>query len=122
MTAQEAIGLIPFWQKRLRLQDWDIEAVITDQREECGGGRVQMLAKYKAAKITILEPEKMDPTWLGSKDPEVTLVHELLHVQTEQLNHHLNKPKHGRLSDDMERVVELTAIALVTLRREAEHA
>lgn len=118
MTADEALALVPEWQKRLRLQDWTITAVVTDQRDDCGGGRVNLLADYKDAKIIILNPEKIPADWLGNRDPEVPLVHELLHLQCEHLNTFLRKDENQRYSDDMERVVELTAIALVGLKRE----
>jgi hypothetical protein len=84
MTAQEAIALLPEWQKRLRLMDWTIQADATDQRDECGGGKTNFHAKYKDARILILNPDKYLPEWLGSRDPEVTLVHELLHIQCER--------------------------------------
>jgi hypothetical protein len=122
MTAKEAIALIPEWQERLRLRDWTIRAVLIDQTENNPVGKVRQINDYKDAIITLLDPDKIPDTWLGNHDPEVTLVHELLHLQAESLNRFLNKKKHARYSQDYERLVELTAIALVTLKRDLEHA
>lgn len=108
MTALEAIALIPEWQKRLRLQDWEITAVVVDQTED-GLASANALPKYKSAKLTLLDPVKIDKDWLGNKDLEVSIVHELLHLQAEFLTKFLCKPKHRRYHDDMERWVELTA-------------
>lgn len=118
MTASEAIALIPEWQKRLRLQDWTIRGVVVDQTENNPCGKVNQLNDYKDALVTILNPENIPASWLGNRDPEVTVVHELLHLQGESLNGFLNEKKHARYSNDYERLVELTAIALVALKRE----
>ncbi len=46
-------------------------------------------------------------------------MHELLHVQAGRLTEFLARGENDRWYDEMERLVELTAIALVTLRRAA---
>jgi hypothetical protein len=120
LTATEALALLPEWQKRLRLQDWQIEGSITDQVGQ-PLAKATLLAKYKAARIAILNPVKVEEEcshWIGNKDPEVSIVHELLHLQGESLNTLLSKKKYARYDADMERLVELTAIALVALKRE----
>lgn len=120
MTVPEAFELLPYWQKRLRLQDWTIRCVVVEQTENNPAGKVNQLSDYKDAVITILDPAKIPTTWLGNNDPEVTLVHELLHLQAEALNGFLNEKRNSRYANDYERLVELTAIALVTLRRGSE--
>ncbi len=115
MTDHELKALLPEWQQRLRLQDWDVSLKFEKYSE--GLGNVRMCAKYKSAEIIIREPAFIDPDELGNKDLEVTLVHELLHVQAGHLTHFLAEKQNDRYYDEMERLVELTALALVKLKR-----
>ena len=122
MTSREALDLIPYWQEKLRLRDWTIRGEIATQTEECPLGQAEHLSKYKDATIKILEETAIPASWLGNKDPEVTLVHELLHLQAESLNGLLKKKKNKRYEVDYERLVDLTACALVSLRRQTKPA
>jgi hypothetical protein len=72
VTNDELEALLPEWQKRLRLEDWDIALEFEKHAE--GLGNVRMAAKYKSAVIVILEEGFIDPDALGNKDREVTLV------------------------------------------------
>ena len=104
-----------FWQERLRLRDWDIQLIVSMTVQKMGTCR--KLSDYKAAEIEIMHPTAIPHHWLCCKDPEVTLVHELLHLQGETRDDFIGTNE--RWKDHQERVIELTAIALVRLRREA---
>jgi hypothetical protein len=104
-----------FWQDRLRLRDWNINLVVGHTFGKCGQAR--KLSDYKEAEIQIPHPEAMPASWLGNRDPEVTLVHELLHLQGEGLDDFI--ARHKEWEPHNERLVELTAIALVELKRKA---
>jgi hypothetical protein len=112
------VELLRQWKTRLRLDDWDITIEFSKHMD--GLGECRMAAKYKQARIKMKDPEFIDPDGLTIRDPEVTLVHELLHVQAGQLTEFLGRSENERWHDEMERVVELTAIALVNLRRNGE--
>lgn len=105
-----------FWQDRLRLRDWEIRLTIGHHFGKVGTCR--KLSDYKDAEIQILHPTAICPTWMGNNDLEVTLVHELLHLQGESLDDFIATSE--RWKDHQERFIELTAIALVRLRREAK--
>jgi hypothetical protein len=102
------------WQIRLRLQDWNIRVQCVP---EMGGfARVRSSARVKEAVIYLCTPETVPSDWLGCRDIEVTLVHELLHLHARKFD--------GKLGDDesaehvsFEAMIELTAIALVEAKR-----
>lgn len=106
---------LEFWQKQLRLQDWDIQfKYVLNLNGKAG--QCRKLSDYKVAEILVADPSTLADTCLGSRDPEVTLVHELLHLQGEELDDFIATYQDGRWHNDNERVMELTAIALVNLR------
>jgi hypothetical protein len=118
MTAEEAMALLPEWQERLRLRDWNIRISVS-QRLEGAMGDMRMVPKYKSAEIRLGDLGCVDPDSLANGDPEITLVHELLHVQAAFLTTFLREDANARYYDEMERLVELTASALVNLKRRA---
>ncbi len=115
MTAEELQALLPEWQKRLRLQDWTIRLAVHDDKGQGSIARMANQTNYHAAVIDlVLDPSSDFPI---NTDLEVTLVHELLHVQGGHLTEWLKKKKRRRYYDEMERLVEFAAIALVELKR-----
>jgi hypothetical protein len=120
MGHDEITALLPIWQRRLRLNDWDIK--LTFEKHPNSLGNVRLQANYKNAEIVLQHTDFIDNQGLGNKDPEVTLVHELLHVQAGELTSFLCARDNERYYDDMERLVELTAIALVDLARRVPKA
>jgi hypothetical protein len=115
---EDVPALLVDWQIRLRLEDWDISVKFEKHCECLANARLK--PNHKAAEIVLLETEFINPNGLGNKDLEVSLVHELLHIQAGHLTEHLCEKGNERYYDDMERVVELTAIALVGLRRRVD--
>lgn len=77
------------WQKRLRLQDWDVRVSIqrTAAFGDCGvEGKCERCDQDRVAVIGVLHPEdhlqrRATGEWLSTRqDMEVVLVHELLHL------------------------------------------
>ena len=115
MTSSDLGYCLREWQKVLRLQDWDIKAELCSAARLPGKlGSCSVSFSKKAAKILILDRVSHDATlntdW--PYDPELTLVHELLHC-------------HSGFMDGMtdyvetfeEHMVESIATGLVGLRR-----
>lgn len=67
----ELTALVEKWQKRLRLEQWRITVEYSDEPDEAINGDVETWAKKLMAHIRI-------SNW--SKNPEETLVHEMLHI------------------------------------------
>lgn len=82
MTREELADLCAAWQRRLRLQDWEVRVRLV-QRGELDHpdvyGKIDWLLHHKAASISLVDSADMaahDPHY----DQERTLVHELLHL------------------------------------------
>ena len=78
---------LAYWQKVLRLQDWDILARVTRQSEmNCtdASATCQVVMFRKQAQIKLLDPTDYDRA-LWKQDHEESLVHELLHLHYEPL-------------------------------------
>lgn len=108
------------WQKRLRLQDWDITFQIKRINELEGFGQTVASDTYRSAKIHLLDERDFDPMAaqttlsVSSLDWEVTLVHELLHLHF----HDVAQPKIGTPEyRALERGIDTIAIALVHAKR-----
>src|SRR5690242_17327503 len=76
--------LLPVWQKRLRLQDWDIALTFHPQLEM--GGKAATV-EWKCAKRSAWIKMLLPGSWAHARSPEfdttqeVSLVHELLHLK-----------------------------------------
>jgi hypothetical protein len=104
---------IKYWQKQLRLLDWDIrlEVVQNPKDTEDSAAWVKKSQNYQQARITVLDSSKWPEDWTwGSNDLEVTIVHELLHVR---LAYVTGKKQNCHI----EMAVETLAMALVAARR-----
>lgn len=98
------------WQRRLRLQDWDVELTIQRARDMPEDGLQGFCSQHETkrrAYIALVDPVDADPGW----DWEVTLVHELLHVpMSEVLKGDYRKSPEGIAA---ERFIDAQARALV---------
>lgn len=110
MNQKELRRLQSFWQKQLRLQDWDIEVKVDRTTDSEVEGKACVSMVYRTSDITLYLKESTD-----DEDVEITLVHEMLHCY-----HHVTSgimQTHGLL---LEQGVEAAACALVQLRRKVQ--
>lgn len=119
LTLIEARTLCEMWQKILRLQDWVVEVKIARGNGMDLGpmylGSVTSNTKRKVALIKLLDPSDWNSDTMVPQDMEVTLVHELLHLQCKGFDHLI---KEDSLEDTgYEQMIILTSHALVYLRR-----
>jgi hypothetical protein len=83
MTEKQLGAALSRWQKRLRIQDWDIEievvdrSTIIDRAEGDCLGACHCMDTKKRAHILLLHPADIRS---DEDDIETVLVHELLHV------------------------------------------
>ena len=115
-TQKELEDSLAEWQKRLRLDAWDVRIGIYRERSFDGGGRsgeISYSIESGKAVIKLLDPVDY-PDEDFPQDMEVTLVHELLHLkfaaftpQDDTLEHRL-----------FEQTVESMAHLLFALKRE----
>ena len=102
------------WQKRLRLQDWDVRVEVkrTHSMEDGALGRSWVQPATRHALIRLLDPQDYDPTEPPDmQDTETTLVHELLHIAIPGDN------SDGTSSLAQEQGIDAIARALVMLAR-----
>lgn len=71
-----------YWQRQLRLEDWDIELDVVPARVLDGAaGLTSTHASRRCARIRIADVDTLDPdAGPDYTDQEATLIHELLHV------------------------------------------
>ncbi|WP_160112318.1 hypothetical protein [Salicibibacter kimchii] len=79
-TQEELEQKLVYWQKILKLQDWDISIEKKKMIGEDFEGNVQCFLESKEAFISILDEDYRPDDSLGEHDMEETLVHELLHL------------------------------------------
>lgn len=116
-TCEQAIERCAYWQRVLRLQDWDV-AVSMERRHALKRGVANAeIDIYRRAKIRLLDPVDIAPDdWAQDQDLEISIVHELLHLAF----HDVGRPKDDSPEDvALERAIEATANALVRLDRQA---
>lgn len=118
MTNKQLQARLKFWQKRLRLQDWDITAEFSlakDIQNEGALGETRIIPNWKTADIKLLSVSEMSEDDLRNGDIEQTLVHELLHLHTDALFYMTDQSK--PLSIINEQLIEAISHALVELDR-----
>lgn len=115
MTQKDLESLCREWQKRLRLQDWNIAVKLLRQYDMPPiRGSIDWTYGLKAAVIRVLDPIDYDPSWVDRSDPEQTLIHELLHLHFACLD----PDQKGSEQREFEQGVELIAMALFDLKQE----
>ena len=103
---------VKYWQKQLRLMDWVMTVEIYEDLEKCGGyGHAEHSKNFQTVKYGILNPDKIPSDWVGTRDLEVTVVHEILHTRLTFLSVFKKENHH------MEMGIETIAKALVANRR-----
>jgi hypothetical protein len=109
---------LSYWQKRLRLQDWLIDARIVRQMDmmgqDCQGECNYNLLK-KMAVINVLDHCDYQPNEIFPQDMEWCLVHELLHLHFAPL--HIENENEAE-----EQAIDLISQALVGTLRECKGA
>lgn len=128
-TVKELVSLCEEWQGYLRMVDWCVEVRLTPQSElqsHTAMGECEIKRQLKQALIKIVTKEEYLRD--GQKfcpqtyDAELTLVHELLHIQFDCVSPYNKKsfdPRSLRVAE-FESAIELTAQALVVLKRSGE--
>jgi hypothetical protein len=125
MTTEQLRKLCAIWQKRLRLQDWDVKASIKScdkMMMDQATGVCSPDLRTKTARIHVLAPHDFRcEDW--EYDAEQILVHELLHLHFAGCGFDLNDcPDEDDCEYDtrqLEQAIDLTAYALVNAYREA---
>lgn len=109
----DLVNLLAFWQRQLRIQDWDVRLSVVRYHEIEGNiGLCKAKASSRQAIIQLCDPQDLHHDASDSdRDLEVTLVHELLHVAFP------SDLEDGRTSEAQEQAIDSTARALVLLRR-----
>ncbi len=107
---------LAWWMAELDIS-WDIELCIKRFDEMKGiHGRVYMTEEKRMACIWLLDPRDTDPDEMRRYDPEVTLVHELVHIMLAPFS----KDKVGTHRDIVsEQCVHATSKSLVRMSRAA---
>ncbi len=122
--------LLTYWQKALRLQDWRIR--VTRSRDLDAYAKIA--ADTSLGKVAVIKirqpilPEAREKTPVCI-DEEVAITHELLHLHSRSFDHHVQddlkddtefvKNSKVRGNSGLECMIELTAQALVSVRRGA---
>jgi len=123
LTEPELQECCRYWQKVLRLNDVEIEVRFARKLELDCTGQTQFTSDNNAALIQICPNTLANLDTLWMIDEEVTLVHELVHVQ--ERTWAVSKEFRDLLQNKAinaahEAGIERTAQALVTLRRQTE--
>lgn len=120
-TQAELDAALAYWQKVLRLQDWDIKIIFGRERDMCDPclGEIITTPAKKMALIKILDPvDYSNPHY--EQDHEPTLVHELLHIHFNSIMDEIrdvDKVLHDRLYTQEESAIESIAKGLISLSR-----
>ena len=80
--------ILPFWQRRLQLQDWTIYVLLSRPEDLRPGtlGNIHWDAEKKAATIRVMDASGYaSDTAAMLKDMQVTVVHELVHLELASL-------------------------------------
>lgn len=117
MTQKRLEELLRYWQRRLRLRDWDVKVVLV-RSYDIGRGRVaecEYEEVLKEAVIRVVDPADRPPS-LWKQDLEADLVHELLHLHFAPFM--ADGDSNPRTWADQETAIEQIAQALVAARRD----
>lgn len=121
MTEDLARERCAYWQKVLRLEDWDLDVRLVRRQVLPRGVGATDASLYRRAKIRLLDPlDHYDEAWPQDNDVELTLVHELLHLVFEEAGRPALKNEDSAEYQAFERAIEHTAVALLRLDRAAQ--
>lgn len=116
MTRTELAVAAEDWQRRLRLQDWDINVeivpahVLTLKGGDNWYADISLHSEKRKAFIRMADPKTRKYDW------ELALVHEMLHIFFGPFGSEDGSPEHMA----EEQAVHAVSTALVTLYRESE--
>jgi hypothetical protein len=80
--------VLPYWQRRLQLQDWNVSILMSHRGDLRAGtlGNIHWDAEKKTAMIRVLDAsDYQTPYSAALKDMELTIVHELIHLELASL-------------------------------------
>lgn len=121
MTQEELDSLCAEWQKRLRLQDWDVQAKVVHQSDiPEKQGNIHIFQPERLALIQIASPADNPSSKVCRafpSDPEHTLIHELLEIHFDPF-----KKDRDPANLSQEQAINVIAAALVNLKRGNGHA
>lgn len=125
MSQEELQKLCAIWQRRLRLQDWQVKLVVErfwdhQKDDELSFARCHWFLHKKQARISMLDPGDFDPSDFEHEPVEKSLVHELVHLHLAELTEPLEKDTPQWRA--MEQAVHALASALYDLACEAGEA
>lgn len=117
-TRSKLERLLSEWQKRLRLQDWDIEIKLVRSRELPDHAQASLWTNHdhRMAEITIIEPADYQGGEEWPQDMEASMVHELVHLCwwfLPTIDHEQDSIRYSL----EEQAVETLALSLIDLRR-----
>ncbi len=115
-TQEQIDAALAYWQRILRLQDWDVKAKV--KRRGDSQGHIIIVHESKKAQIILLDPVDWDPETDWDQDHEKTLVHELVHLHVTPILRGLDRPDDGSRDILEEQAVDLIAEAFVRVKRE----
>ena len=111
---EQAQEYISYWQKQFRMLDWEFTVKIHEDPEKFESfGSMTHSLNNQAAQMDLLDPDKIPSEWVGVRDLEVTIVHELVHARFI----YCMKPKKKNKNYHQEMAIETVAKALVANRR-----
>lgn len=110
-----------YWQKKLRLQDWIIEAKISRSKEMIEGvtASVNWTLNKKMASVQILDHIDYPDDVMGTRDMENDLVHELLHLHFAPINDHFSNDDETYHMFEEQAIESITSGLINTERNEA---
>lgn len=117
IQSHELEPLLKFWQRWLRLQDWDITAAIVgaDKMDGNNRGEVEYEQQYTVAQIRLLRAEDYTAEEWHPLDQEVILLHELQHIKLYWTDEAIET--NPTLNNYLEHTVDTSARTLVKLAR-----
>lgn len=121
MTEARLRELCALWQKRLRLQDWNVRLEVVSAKDLDGGfANCRTVLREKAALIRVTDPAdstSADTEVVGGRDVEEDIVHELLHVACEPFS---PDDRNSTEYEAIEQAVGVLANCIVRLTRSEE--
>ena len=120
LTLPQLQDALAYWQRALRLQDWDITLAITRRKDWKGSASGTAISDWHIptghANMHLLNADDYAAdSFVEPQDMEVDLVHEMLHGHFHETV--ISVEEQGIRRDLFEAAIETTARALVRLKR-----
>ena|SRR3990167_24249 len=117
MRKRDLERLVKKWQLILRLEDWDVDIDFGSIIETEGNAAIcEWVINEKAAKVRVLRLRDWPKDFIGTRDYEITVVHELEHLHAARFDRYrAGSPRDVAL----ELMIQRNAEALVALDRKA---